>query len=155
MAFYEETPWGIFYASCLFFPLIPPLFYASGHSHLVQQMSSDVPLLQCVTGVVRICTACVCFAVFEARHTDYEFHCRFPLHSSIVDKFVLSPSHLGHVWEGDGACLWILLKGSSTFPPFFFEVFPFCFPLSIKWCTGRFCYFFLSNFLNLGNCRSV
>lgn len=73
MAFYEENLWGICYASCLFFPPVPPLFYASGHSDLVQQMSPDVLLLQCVRGVARIHMVCVCFAVFNARHTGYEF----------------------------------------------------------------------------------
>lgn len=93
LSFYDEKPWGIYHVSCLFFSLILLLFYASGHSDLVQQMSPDV--LQCVTEDLGIYIFCVCFAVFNARHRDYAFlntfHCWFPLHSSIVDKIVLSP----------------------------------------------------------------
>lgn len=79
LSFYEEKLWGIYYVSCLFFPLIPSLFYASGHGDLVQQMSVDVLLLQCVTGVQGMYVVCVCFALFNACHRDSQFfktfHC--------------------------------------------------------------------------------
>lgn len=129
LSFYEEKLWGIYYVSCRFFALIPLLFYASGHSHLVQQMSPDVLLLQCVTEVLGIHIFCVCFAVFNARHRDVEFletfHCRFPLHSSILDEDCSFPlltqgtceKEMEQVFE----CLYNFKKGDQLFPLLFFS----------------------------------
>lgn len=106
---YEEKLYGIYYVSfffLLFFPLIPSLFYAHCHGDLVQQMSTDFLLLQCVTGVQGMYDVCVCFALVNTRHRDSTvfktFHCLLP--SPTVDKIVLSPPYLMHVLEGDGAC---------------------------------------------------
>lgn len=124
LSFYEEKLWGI-YVFCLFFPLSPLFFYAFGHRDLVQQMSPDVLFLKCVTGVLGIYIFCVCFAVFNARHREYEFlntfHCWFPLHSSIVDMMALHLTR-GRMWGGDEACLLRLGKqGSSYFSPLFLK----------------------------------
>lgn len=56
-----------------FFPLIPSLFYAHCHGDLAQQMSADVLLLQCVTGVQGMYDVCVCFVLFNTRHRDSTF----------------------------------------------------------------------------------
>lgn len=74
MAFYPSVKrryWG-----CIMSPvflLIPPLFYACGHSDLVQQMSPDV--LRCVTGVLWIYIVCVCVALFNVHLEGCEFGC--------------------------------------------------------------------------------